>query len=160
MAYYWPSVDPSRVRRRPQPLRRYSSVIALSGDGHHAGDLCLQKTGLIWQGETRSEPGSAIRPGVFLFLNRKFYTSTDAREFHGYIHFAITIVGAYLLCLQVHYIDLTGMPRRYIYYTDGINTGRFAGTNVILSICAQVLFMVNLIYSLVRRKKERPGRQP
>jgi heme/copper-type cytochrome/quinol oxidase subunit 1 len=81
----------------------------------------------------------------------------------GYIHFGFTIVGVYLLYWQVHYIGLAGMPGRYLDYSDGVNLGRFDRINdfkmkvTILLIGAQLLFMLNLIYSAVRGKKGGPG---
>ena len=131
-------LDPSHVRLRSQPFFGCSSIIVLPAAGYPGGDLCFKKAGPVCQGQTRSEPGNAFPSGIF----------------------GITIVGVYLLYRQVHYIGLAGMPRRYIDYSDGVNLDRFNKTNdfkmkvTILLMGAQLLFMVNLIYSSVRGKKE------
>ena len=75
----------------------------------------------------------------------------------GYIHFGITLIGA-LLYLPAHYASMAAMPRRYFSYSDWKSIDHFADTNVfemnitILLIIAQVLFIVNLIYSAVKGK--------
>jgi cytochrome c oxidase subunit I len=80
----------------------------------------------------------------------------------GYMHFGITLVGTYLLCWPVQYVGLASMPRRYLDYANWINIVRFAGIDafkmkvIILLICAQFLFIVNLIYSAVKGEKWRP----
>ena len=79
----------------------------------------------------------------------------------SYMHFGITLVGAYMLCWPVEYAGLAGMPRRYLDYSSWVNMAQFEAENIfkmyamILLICVQLLFIVNLIYSAVRGKK--PG---
>jgi cytochrome c oxidase subunit 1 len=84
-----------------------------------------------------------------------FYPSLTGASLNapmGYIHFGITIVGAYLFCWQFHYISLEDMPRRYIDYDT--NTLRFVKMDIfkmsviILLLGAQLVFLVNLAYSL------------
>ena len=94
-----------------------------------------------------------------------FYPGITGRVMNvplGYMHFGITLVGACLLCWPVHYTDLAGMPRRYLDYENWTNKARFAGLTafkikvIIMLICAQLLFIVNLIYSGVKGEKYKP----
>jgi cytochrome c oxidase subunit 1 len=77
----------------------------------------------------------------------------------GYYHFVVTLVGAYLLCWPLHPAGLAGMPRRYLDYGNWIQMSGYGGimpfkTKVtILLILAQVLFIVNFIYSSVKGQK-------
>ena len=80
----------------------------------------------------------------------------------GYLHFAITLVAAYAINWPVAYEGLAGMPRRYIDYSSWIDISRygwmgtFTGWAAVLMICAQLLFLVNVVYSAVNGRKFRP----
>lgn len=79
----------------------------------------------------------------------------------GYIHFWITLIGAYLICWPVHYAGLAGMPRRYIDYEDSPYTvftdiDRFIGKTEFILLIAQVLFLTNLLRSARSGKKLNP----
>ena len=93
-----------------------------------------------------------------------FYPRITGRTMNapmGYMHFGITLVGAYLLSWPVQYTGLAGMPRRYIDYSYWTSINRFRDTNVftmkiiILLTCTQVLFLANLIYSAIKGEKWR-----
>jgi cytochrome c oxidase subunit 1 len=77
----------------------------------------------------------------------------------GYIHFGLTLVASCMFCWPVPYEGLAGMPGRYLDYSSWTNMDQFAGTNVfitraiILLFCAQLLFIVNFLYSAVKGKK-------
>src|SRR4051812_13467941 len=77
----------------------------------------------------------------------------------GYIHFWLTIIGAYLIFWPMHYEGLAGMPRRYYDYTNWESFKMFAGLNLFISIVAiivfavQLLFLFNFFYSMYKGRK-------
>ena len=77
----------------------------------------------------------------------------------GYIHFFITIIGAYLIFWPMHYEGVAGMPRRYYDFTAWQSFNSFQGLNAFISVVtivvffAQLLFVVNFFVSIFRGKK-------
>ncbi len=77
----------------------------------------------------------------------------------GYIHFWISIVGAYLIFWPMHYEGLAGMPRRYYDYSiweSFKNFGelnRFISTVAMIVFAAQLLFIANFFYSIWKGRK-------
>ena len=75
----------------------------------------------------------------------------------GYIHFALTLVVAYYLCCPpLSYSGLAGMPRRYFDYSNWVDLDDFSMVNhantqaILLLALAQVVFLANLIWLLMR----------
>lgn len=77
----------------------------------------------------------------------------------SYIHFWITIVGAYLIFWPMHYEGLAGMPRRYYDFSNWESFKMFGGLNEFISIVsivvfsAQLLFVINFFYSIWKGRK-------
>jgi cytochrome c oxidase subunit 1 len=77
----------------------------------------------------------------------------------GYIHFWITIVGAYLIFWPMHYEGLAGMPRRYLDYSGWASFNQFGGLNHFISIVSiivfavQLLFVFNFFYSIFKGRR-------
>lgn len=77
----------------------------------------------------------------------------------AYIHFWITIVGAYLIFWPMHYEGLAGMPRRYYEYSNWESFKMFGGLNEFISFvamivfAAQLLFVFNFFYSMFKGRK-------
>ncbi len=77
----------------------------------------------------------------------------------GYVHFWITLVGAYLIFWPMHYEGLAGMPRRYYDFGQWASFSQFAGLNQLISITAivvfgvQILFLINFFYSIFKGRK-------
>ena len=77
----------------------------------------------------------------------------------GYIHFWITIIGAYLIFWPMHYEGLAGMPRRYYDFSMWESFKMFAGLNQFISFVSmivfagQLLFVVNFFYSIFKGRK-------
>ena len=77
----------------------------------------------------------------------------------SYIHFWLTIVGAYLIFWPMHYEGLAGMPRRYYDFSNWESFKMFGGLNEFISIvsmvvfAAQLLFVLNFFYSIWKGRK-------
>ena len=77
----------------------------------------------------------------------------------GYIHFWVTIIGAYLIFWPMHYEGLAGMPRRYYDYANWESFKMFGGLNEFISTVAlivfatQFLFVFNFFYSIWKGRK-------
>jgi cytochrome c oxidase subunit I len=77
----------------------------------------------------------------------------------GYIHFWVTMIGAYLIFWPMHYTGLAGMPRRYYDYSIWESFKQFGSLNQFISIVAiivfltQFLFIVNFFYSIWKGRK-------
>ncbi|MFZ4056653.1 MAG: cytochrome c oxidase subunit I [Ferruginibacter sp.] len=77
----------------------------------------------------------------------------------AFIHFWVTIIGAYLIFWPMHYEGLAGMPRRYYDYSMWESFKMFGGLNQFISFvsivvfAAQILFVINFIYSIFKGRK-------
>ena len=79
----------------------------------------------------------------------------------GYIHFWITLVGAYLIFWPMHYQGFAGMPRRYYDYSNWesfkhfMELNRFISTVAMAVFAAQLLLVFNFFYSIFKGRKVR-----
>jgi cytochrome c oxidase subunit I len=77
----------------------------------------------------------------------------------GYVHFWVTIIGAYLIFWPMHYEGLAGMPRRYYDFSNWESFKMFGGLNEFISFVSlivfavQLLFVFNFIYSIFKGRK-------
>jgi cytochrome c oxidase subunit 1 len=77
----------------------------------------------------------------------------------GYIHFWVTIAGAYLIFWPMHYQGLAGMPRRYYDFSawESFNQfgdlNRFISTVAMIVFAVQILFLFNFFYSIFKGRK-------
>ncbi len=77
----------------------------------------------------------------------------------AYIHFWITMAGAYLIFWPMHYEGLAGMPRRYYSYEQWESfknfgdLNRFISTVAMIVFAAQILFLLNFFYSIWKGRK-------
>ncbi|WP_153797612.1 cytochrome c oxidase subunit I [Foetidibacter luteolus] len=77
----------------------------------------------------------------------------------SYIHFWLTMIGAYLIFWPMHYEGLAGMPRRYYDYSIWESFKQFAELNRFISTVAmivfavQILFLINFFYSIWKGRK-------
>jgi len=77
----------------------------------------------------------------------------------GYVHFWITIAGAYMIFWPMHYQGLAGMPRRYFDFSIWESFKQFAELNRFISTVAmivfatQILFLINFFYSIFKGRK-------
>src|SRR3954466_14670956 len=77
----------------------------------------------------------------------------------GYIHFWVTMIGAYLIFWPMHYEGLAGMPRRYYDYSiwesfkNFLELNRFISTVAMIVFAIQLLFVFNFFYSIYKGRK-------
>ena len=77
----------------------------------------------------------------------------------AYIHFWVTLVGAYLIFWPMHYQGFAGMPRRYYDFSNWESFKQFNGLNEFISLvamvvfAAQLLFVFNFFYSIFKGRK-------
>jgi len=79
----------------------------------------------------------------------------------GYIHFWITLIGAYFIFWPMHYQGLAGVPRRYLDFRlwssfnqfDELN--KFITISTIVVFAAQFAFVFNFFYSIFKGRKLR-----
>src|SRR5688572_17252298 len=64
----------------------------------------------------------------------------------AYIHFWVTMIGAYLIFWPMHYQGLAGVPRRYLDYSMWESFKQFAELNRFISTVAMVVFAVQLMF--------------
>src|SRR5215212_4470748 len=95
--------------------------------------------------------------GVYHWFPKMFgrYLNTTL----GYIHFWVTIIGAYLIFWPMHYEGLAGMPRRYYDYSNWTSFKMFGGLNEFISFVSmivfavQLMFVFNFFYSMYKGRK-------
>ena len=77
----------------------------------------------------------------------------------GYVHFWVTVVGAYGVFFPMHFIGMAGLPRRYYTNTAFPYFDDLADVNVVITLFAffaaagQIVFLANFIYSIFYGKK-------
>lgn len=77
----------------------------------------------------------------------------------GFIHFWVTIIGAYGVFFPMHFIGMAGLPRRYYTNTNFPYFDDLADVNVVITIfalitaAAQLVFLYNFIHSMTYGKK-------
>ena len=64
----------------------------------------------------------------------------------GYIHFWVTIAGAYMIFWPMHYEGLAGMPRRYYDFSIWESFKQFGELNKFISLVSLIVFMVQLLF--------------
>lgn len=77
----------------------------------------------------------------------------------AYIHFWVTLIGAYLIFWPMHYQGFAGMPRRYYDYSNWesfkqfVELNRFISTVAMVVFAAQLLLVFNFFYSIFKGRK-------
>jgi cytochrome c oxidase subunit 1 len=80
----------------------------------------------------------------------------------GYIHFWVTMIGAYLIFWPMHYEGLAGVPRRYLDVRDIWHSfNKFDSLNKMITVVSiivfamQLMFVFNFFYSIFKGRKVR-----
>lgn len=102
--------------------------------------------------------GFGMLAGIYHWFP-KMWKGRQMNDTMGYIHFWITFVGSYCIFWPMHYLGMTGVPRRY--YTDENfttfnmydNLNIFISISAIIVFAAQLLFVINFFYSAMKGKK-------
>lgn len=77
----------------------------------------------------------------------------------GYLHFWVTMVGAYLIFWPMHYQGLAGMPRRYLDKRGWVSFNQFADLDKMITVVSiivfavQLMFVFNFFYSIFKGRK-------
>ena len=77
----------------------------------------------------------------------------------AYIHFWVTITGAYLIFWPMHYQGLAGIPRRYLEKSMWLSFNQFADLDKMITIVSiivfavQLMFVFNFFYSIFKGRK-------
>ncbi len=77
----------------------------------------------------------------------------------GYIHFWVTMVGAYLIFWPMHYEGLAGMPRRYLDKAGWKSFNQFGDLDKMITVVSiivfavQLMFVFNFFYSIFKGRK-------
>ncbi|HYM95458.1 MAG TPA: cbb3-type cytochrome c oxidase subunit I, partial [Chitinophagaceae bacterium] len=95
--------------------------------------------------------------GVYHWFPKMFGRYLNATL--GYIHFWVTIVGAYLIFWPMHYEGLAGMPRRYLDKSGWVSFNQFGSLDRMITIVSiivfavQLMFVFNFFYSIFKGRK-------
>jgi cytochrome c oxidase subunit 1 len=95
--------------------------------------------------------------GVYHWFPKMFgrYLNTTL----GYIHFWVTMIGAYLIFWPMHYEGLAGMPRRYLDKSIWVNFNQFGDLDKMITVVSiivfavQLMFVFNFFYSIFKGRK-------
>jgi cytochrome c oxidase subunit 1 len=77
----------------------------------------------------------------------------------GFIHFWVTMVGAYLIFWPMHYQGLAGIPRRYLDKRGWVSFNDFPELDKMITIVSiivfavQLMFLFNFFYSIFKGRK-------
>jgi cytochrome c oxidase subunit 1 len=77
----------------------------------------------------------------------------------AYIHFVITFAGSYLIFWPMHFLGMSGVPRRYYTFNEFTAFSQYAEINKVMTITtiivflAQILFLINFFYSIFKGRK-------
>jgi cytochrome c oxidase subunit 1 len=77
----------------------------------------------------------------------------------GKVHFYLTFLGVYAIFTPMHFLGIAGNPRRYADFTNFEFMGKlmpvhtFMTWAAILTASAQILFVINLFWSMAKGKK-------
>ena len=95
--------------------------------------------------------------GVYHWFPKMFLRMMNKKM--GYLHFWITFIGAYGVFFPMHFLGMSGVPRRY--YTNSNfpifdNLGdinQFVTVAAIIAALGQLIFLINFFYSMFRGPK-------
>lgn len=95
--------------------------------------------------------------GVYHWFPKMFLRHMNKKM--GYLHFWITFIGAYGVFFPMHFLGMSGVPRRY--YTNSnfpmfdnlVDINEFVTTCAIVAALAQVIFLINFFYSIFRGER-------
>lgn len=95
--------------------------------------------------------------GVYHWFPKMF--GRFMNETLGYVHFFVSFIGSYIIFWPMHYLGMSGVPRRYYSFKEFQAFSQYDDLNKIISMgaimvfIAQLLFVANFVYSIYRGRK-------
>ncbi len=102
--------------------------------------------------------GFGLFVGVYHWFPKLFNGRMMNRSL-GYLHFWITFIGSYCIFWPMHYMGMTGVPRRYYSFETFETFNVYAEMNIFITVAAiivffaQFLFVFNFFYSIFAGQK-------
>lgn len=102
--------------------------------------------------------GFGMFAGIYQWFP-KMWAGRQMNNVLGGIHFWVTFVGCYCIFWPMHYLGMTGVPRRYFSFESFETFNMYDNLNIFISVSAmvvffaQVLFLFNFFYSAIKGKK-------
>lgn len=94
----------------------------------------------------------AIFAGIYYWIGKM--SGRQYPEILGKIHFWLTFIGVNLVFFPMHFLGLSGMPRRVADYPDAFKGWNYVSSlGACLSFSAALFFIFVMIYTLCRGKK-------
>ncbi len=99
--------------------------------------------------------GYGLFTGVYHWFPKLFNGRMMNRTL-GYFHFWVTFIGSYCIFWPMHYMGMTGVPRRYFQFDTFETFNVYQDLNVFITVAAivvffgQFLFVINFFYSAVK----------
>lgn len=95
--------------------------------------------------------------GVYHWFPKMFLRMMNKKL--GYLHFWVTFIGAYGVFFPMHFLGMSGVPRRYYTNSNFPMFDNLMDINQFVTMCAifaalgQVIFLINFFYSIFRGEK-------
>ncbi len=95
--------------------------------------------------------------GVYHWFPKMFLRMMNKKL--GYLHFWVTFIGAYGVFFPMHFLGMSGVPRRYYTNSNFPMFDNLVDLNVLVTCFAiiaalgQVIFLINFFYSIFRGEK-------
>src|SRR5690606_2052999 len=95
--------------------------------------------------------------GVYHWFPKLFLRMMNKKL--GYLHFWVTIIGAYGVFFPMHFLGLAGVPRRYYTNSEFPMFDNLVDINEIVTVAAiigalgQLVFLFNFFYSMFRGER-------
>src|SRR5258705_2295256 len=95
--------------------------------------------------------------GVYLWFPKMFGRYLNSTL--GFIHFWVTMIGAYMIFWPMHYEGLAGMPRRYLDKSIWKSFNNFGDLDKMITVVSivvfavQLMFVFNFFYSIFKGRK-------
>jgi cytochrome c oxidase subunit 1 len=84
--------------------------------------------------------------GIYYWFPKMF--GRHINQTLGYVHFWVTLTGAYLIFWPMHYLGLAGVPRRYLDFSLWKSFGQFSDLNRMITVVTIIVFAFNLLFVL------------
>ncbi len=104
--------------------------------------------------------GFGLFAGVYHWFP-KMFNGRMMNDTLGYMHFWVTFIGSYCIFWPMHYLGLSGVPRRYFNFEtfETFNAygdlNQFISTAAIVVFFGQFLFLINFFYSINSGRKSK-----